>query len=163
MKTTAQLLENNDTYVAAFGHGELEAAPRLKIAVLTCMDARIDPARILGLEPGDAHVMRNAGGVVTDDVIRSLAISQHELGTEEIVVIQHTECGLLKLSDEEFARRLEGLTGGRPLWQARGFVDLEESVRESVQRLRADSFLLHGRRIAGLIYDVGSGRLREVT
>ena len=162
MKTTAQLLENNDAYVAAFGHGDLEAAPRLKVAVVTCMDARIDPARILGLEPGDAHVLRNAGGVVTDDVIRSLAISQHELGTEQILIIQHTNCGLLKLSDEEFADRLEGLTGGRPSWQARGFADLEESLRESVQRLRGDPYLPHSVRVAGLVYDVGSGRLREV-
>ena len=162
METIAQLLSNNEDYAAGFEHGHLEARPRLKLAVLTCMDARIDPARILGLGPGGAHVIRNAGGVLTDDVIRSLAISQHELGTEEILVIQHTECGLLKLSDEEFGRRLEATTGERPPWPARGFPDLEASVRGAVEQLRAERLLPHTDRIGGMVYDVHTGRLREV-
>jgi carbonic anhydrase len=160
---TAQLMRNNERYAAAFSGGELAPAPRLKTAIVTCMDARIDPARILGLEPGDTHVIRNAGGVVTDDVIRSLAISQHELGTREILVIQHTRCGLLGLDDEALARQLEQAAGSRPPWPAGGFSDLEASVREGTGRLRDSPFLVERDRVRGFVYEVESGRVREVS
>src|SRR5947209_18565827 len=114
MNATTELLHNNVSYAEGFEQGQLAAPPRLKVAIVTCMDARIDPARVLGLEPGDAHVIRNAGGVVTDDALRSLSISQHRLGTEEILVIQHTRCGLMSFTDEQFADDLERLTGSRP-------------------------------------------------
>jgi carbonic anhydrase len=140
----------------------MSAAPARKLAVVACMDARLDPARILDLGHGDAHVIRNAGGVVSDDAIRSLAISQHELGTEEVVVIQHTDCGLLKLEDEKFAARLEQLTGQRPGWHAHAFDDLDESVRTSLCRIR-DSPFIPSKSVRGFVYDVDSGELLEVS
>jgi len=123
----------------------------------------MDPARILGLEPGDAHVLRNAGAVVTADLSRSLAISQHQLDTRELVVIAHTGCGMLSFSDDEFAAHLARETGEPPPWTAGAFADLERSVRERVRHLRRDPFLRHTDRVTGLVYDVESGRLREVT
>src|SRR3977135_2938073 len=135
MTTTDQLIANDDAYAASFTKGNLPLPPARKTAVLACMDARLDPARALGFEEGDAHVIRNAGGVVTDDVIRSLAISQHHLGTEEIILLHHTECGMLTFSDEDFARALELSTGERPAWRARAFSDLEEDVRASIRLL----------------------------
>jgi carbonic anhydrase len=136
--------------------------PAKSIAVVSCMDARLAPARILGLQQGDAHVIRNAGGVVTDAEIRSLAISQHLLGTEEIMLIQHTDCGLLKITDEEFAERLERESGERPSWRAHAFDDLDESVRESKRRIEASPFI-PSKRVRGFVYDVETGDLREVT
>ena len=136
--------------------------PARKLAVLACMDARLDPAQLLGLEPGDAHVIRNAGGVVSTDAIRSLAISQHELGTEEIVVIQHTDCGLLRLDNEEFAAKLEQHAGEEPDWHAHAFDDLDEHLRESLQHLRESPFLPH-KNVRGYVFEVESGRLREVS
>jgi carbonic anhydrase len=162
MNTTKELLRHNESYAATFEHGELAAAPKLKVAILTCMDARIDPAHVLGLEPGDAHVFRNAGGVVTDDALRSLSISQHHLGTDEIVVIQHTRCGLMTFTDEEFTSELERATGSRPPWRSHAFTDLEESVREGVGRIRTDPFIPRKEHVRGFIYEVESGRLREV-
>ena len=141
---------------------DLPAAPAKKLAVIACMDARLDPARILGLEVGDAHVIRNAGGVVTDDEIRSLAISQHLLGTEEIVLIHHTDCGMLTISDEEFGDRLESETGERPHWRAHAFKDLDENVRDSIRLIRESPFVPHTERIRGFVYDVKSGELRQV-
>jgi carbonic anhydrase len=126
------------------------------------MDARLDPAKVLGLEEGDAHVIRNAGGVVTDDAIRSLAISQHVLGTEEIVLIHHTDCGLLNVTDDEFADRLERDTGRRPEWRAHAFRDLEQSVRDSIAAIRGNPFVPHTERVRGFVYEVETGRLREV-
>lgn len=158
----SQLLRNNERYAAEFPWAELGAPPRLRVAVLTCMDARIDPARILGLEPGAAHVLRNAGGIVTDDALRSLAVSQHYLGTEEILVIQHTRCGMLGLDEDEFARRVEQSAGSRPPWPAGGFDDLEASVRAGVRRIQASPVLLHTKRARGFVYEVESGRMREV-
>src|SRR5918998_4089678 len=131
MSVTDELVKNNEAYAASFDKGDLPLPPARKVAVLACMDARLDPARILGLEPGDAHVIRNAGGVATDDALRSLSISQHLLGTEEVIVIQHTGCGLLSVTDEEFAERLERETGRRPSWRAHAFSDLERSVADS--------------------------------
>jgi carbonic anhydrase len=136
--------------------------PAKNIAVVSCMDARLAPARILGLEQGDAHVIRNAGGVVTDEEIRSLAISQHLLGTTEIMLIQHTDCGMLKITDEEFAELMEREAGERPPWSARAFADLDESVRESKRRIEASPFI-PSKRVRGFVYEVESGELREVT
>ena len=130
--------------------------------MLACMDARLDPARILGLEKGDAHVLRNAGGVVTDDAIRSLAISQHLLGTQDVVVIQHTDCGMQDVEDDEFRARLERDAGERPPWPAGGFEDLDDSVRDSVRRI-AESPFLPNKSARGFVYDVHTGELREVT
>jgi carbonic anhydrase len=141
---------------------DLPAAPAKKLAVIACMDARLDPARILGLEEGDAHVIRNAGGVVTDDEIRSLAISQHLLGTEEIVLIHHTDCGMLTISDDEFADRLERETGERPHWRAHSFHDLDENVRDTIRLIQDSPFVPRTDRVRGFVYDVRTGELREV-
>jgi carbonic anhydrase len=159
----SRLLEENDRYAAGFGAGDLPAAPALKVAIVTCMDARLDPARALGLEPGDAHVIRNAGGVVTDDVLRSLSISQHELGTEAVALIHHTRCGMQTFTDEEFAQAREREVGQRPEWPARAFADLEEDVRDSVRRVRECPFLPRREQVRGFVYDVETGRVREVS
>src|SRR5437588_11398799 len=161
MDATTELLHNNESYAGGFEHGDLAAAPRLKVAIVTCMDARIDPARVLGLEPGDAQVIRNAGGIVTDDALRSLSISQHHLGTEEIVVIQHTRCGLMTFSDDEFADQLERSTGSRPPWRSHTFTHLEESVREGVRRILADPFIPRQERVRGFVYEVENGSVRK--
>jgi len=159
---TTQLLRNNEAYVAGFDHGELTAPPALKVAIVTCMDARIDPARALGIEPGDAHVIRNAGGVVTDDVIRSLSISQHMLGTEEVLLIQHTKCGMQSFTDEQFAAARERSRGERPAWPAGTFTDLAQSVRDSITRVRESPFIPRTDSVRGFVYEVESGRVREV-
>jgi carbonic anhydrase len=163
MSATTQLLSRNAEYAATFDLAALAAAPSLRVAIVTCMDARLDPARALGLEPGDAHVIRNAGGVVTDDVIRSLSISQHELGTEEIALIHHTRCGLLTFSDEEFASARERDSGRRPEWAAGTFRDLEQDVRESVRRILDCPFIPRKDLVRGFVYEVESGRVREVS
>ena len=163
MSETDRLLEHNARYAAGFDKGDLPSQPATRVAVVACMDARLDPARALGLEEGDAHVIRNAGGVVTDDAIRSLAISQHLLGTEAIVLIHHTRCGMLSVEDEQFADTLEAASGSsRPEWPARGFRDLDEDLRDSARRLRASPFLPRTDRIRGFVYEVETGRLREV-
>jgi len=141
---------------------DLPARPGRKLAVLACMDARLDPARVLGLQEGDAHVIRNAGGVVSDDALRSLAISQNLLGTEEIILIHHTDCGMLTFTDDEFAEKLEQETGSRPEWPVHTFRDLEGNVRESVERIRNDPFVPHTDKVRGFVYEVETGRLREV-
>jgi carbonic anhydrase len=162
MSTTDDLLANNDAYAEGFDKGDLPLPPGRKIAVLACMDARLDPARVLGLEEGDAHVIRNAGGVVGEDAIRSLAISQHLLGTEEIIVIHHTDCGMLTFSDEQFAAQLRDQTGKEPDWDARAFADLDIDVRDALRRIRESPFIPH-KNVRGFIYEVESGRLREVS
>jgi carbonic anhydrase len=156
------LLRNNEAYAEGFGHAGLPAPPALKVAVVACMDARLDPARALGLREGDAHVIRNAGGVVTDDTIRSLAISQHHLGTEEIVLLHHTHCGMQTFTDEEFAQALERSLGVRPNWSAQAFTDLDDDIRESIRRIAESPFVPHKDHIRGFVYDVESGRMREV-
>ena len=161
MSTTDQLLENSKAYAESFEDGDLPSAPAKKVAVVACMDARLIPTRVLGLEEGDAHVIRNAGGVVTADQIRSLAISQHLLGTEEIVLMQHTDCGMLAITDEEFALRMEKETGSRPEWSAEAFSDLDENVRESIRRIETCPFIPH-KNVRGFVYDVKTGALREV-
>jgi carbonic anhydrase len=161
MSVTDQLLENNEKYAAGFT-GPLPLPPAKHVAVLACMDARIDVYGVLGLEEGEAHVIRNAGGVVTDDEIRSLAISQRLLGTREVVLIHHTDCGMLTFTDDEFAASLEADTGERPGWQARAFNDLDEDVRSSVRAIVASPFVPHTDSVRGFVFDVATGRLREV-
>jgi|SRR4051794_1757475 len=163
MSGVDELLGNARAYARDFDKGDLPSAPARKTAVLACMDARLIPSRLFGLQEGDAHVIRNAGGVVSDDAIRSLAISQHMLGTEEIIVVQHTDCGMLKLTDEGFAGKLEEATGERPQWPVHSFDDLDENVRESVRRIKESPFIPRTDRVRGFVYDVETGELREVT
>jgi carbonic anhydrase len=163
MSVIDELMANNEAYAARFDKGDLPLPPAKKLAVVACMDARLDPARILGLEEGDAHVIRNAGGVVTDDEIRSLAISQRLLGTEAIVLIHHTDCGMLTFSDDEFRRSLQDETGIKPAWAAEAFGDLDEDVRQSIARIKASPFIPRKDAIRGFVYEVETGRLREVT
>ena len=162
MSAIDELLDANRAYTESFDRGELPAAPARKLAVITCMDARLDPAKALGLEEGDAHVIRNAGGVVGDEEIRSLAISQHLLGTEEVVLIQHTGCGMLGLDEDALARRIEREAGRRPDFELRGFADLEESVRESIRKVTESPFLPRRESVRGFVYEVETGLLREV-
>jgi carbonic anhydrase len=161
MSTTDQLLENSKRYAESFHKGDLPTPPDKKVAVVACMDARLIPTRVLGLDEGDAHVIRNAGGVITDDEIRSLAISQNLLGTEEIILIHHTDCGMLKFTDEEFQSRLREATGQEPSWDCEAFADLDESVRESIRRITENPFIPH-KNVRGFVYDVTDGSLREV-
>jgi carbonic anhydrase len=163
MRITDSLIINNESYARTFEKGELPLPPAGKLAVLACMDARLDPAKILGLQEGDAHVIRNAGGVVSDDAIRSLAISQNLLGTEEIILIHHTDCGMLTFTDDQLADKLEAETGSRPQWRAHAFSDLEQDVRDSVQRIKDDRFVPHTESVRGFVYEVETGRLREVS
>ena len=142
---------------------DLPRAPARKLAVLACMDARLDPAKVLGLHEGDAHVIRNAGGVVSDDALRSLAISQNLLGTEEIVLIHHTDCGMLTFTDDEFAQKLEEETGHKPDWPIHTFDDLERNVKDSIDKIRNSPFVPRTDSIRGFVYEVETGRLREVT
>jgi carbonic anhydrase len=163
MSATDDLLGNNEAYASGFDKGGLPAPPAKKVAVVACMDARLDVHAILGLEVGEAHVIRNAGGVVTEDAIRSLAISQRLLGTEEIVLIHHTGCGMLTFSDDEFRRSIQDDTGVKPGWAAEAFADLDEDVRQSIARVKASPFLPHKDAVRGFVYDVETGRLSEVT
>jgi carbonic anhydrase len=162
MSTTDDLLRNAQAYADSFDKGDLPLPPARKVAVLACMDARLDPNAVLGLQEGDAHVIRNAGGVVTDDAIRSLAVSQRLLGTEEVVVIHHTGCGMLTLNDDEFKRSIQEEVGIKPTWSAESFGDLDEDVRQSVARIRASPFIPRKDSIRGFVYEVETGRLREV-
>ena len=162
MSQTDELLRHNERYADSFDKGDLPLPPARKVAVVACMDARLDPARALGLEEGDAHVIRNAGGVVTDDAIRSLAISQHLLGTEEIVLLHHTDCGMVTFTDDEFRRRMLDETGVKPAWAVETFEDLEGDLRQSIARIRASPFIPRKDAVRGFVYDVASGRLREV-
>jgi carbonic anhydrase len=163
MTAITSLLDNNERYARTFTKGDLPRQPATKVAIVTCMDARFDPARALGLEEGDAHVIRNAGGVVTDDVIRSLVISQRLLGTEAVVAIHHTDCGMLTLEQEKFAAQLEAETGTRPPFALESFTDLETSMSDSLARIAGSPFVAAKHSIRGFIYDVATGRLREVT
>ena len=162
MSVTDELLTNNEAYADRFDKGDLPIPPGRKLAVVACMDARLDPNSILGLAEGDAHVIRNAGGVVTDDEIRSLAISQRLLGTEEIILIHHTDCGMLTFSDDEFRRSIQAETGIKPEWAAEAFDDLDEDVRQSIARIHASPFIPRKNSIRGFVYEVETGRLREV-
>ena len=164
MSETDRMVENAEHYRSVFEPGPPTPAPARKVAVVACMDARLDLFGILGLTPGDAHVIRNAGGVATDDVIRSLVISQRKLGTREIVLVHHTDCGMLTFKDEELGAKLRAATGVLPIAPARfyAFADLDENVRDQVGRIRAHPWLPKGIPVRGFVYDVRTGRLREV-
>ncbi len=162
LTTTDELLLNAAAYQQSFDKGDLPLPPARKIAVLACMDARLNPYGLLGLQEGDAHVIRNAGGVVTDDEIRSLAISQRLLGTEEILLIHHTDCGMLTFTDDAFKASVQAETGIKPEWAAEAFADLDEDVRQSVARIKASPFIPRKESVRGFVYDVHSGGLREV-
>ncbi len=161
MTVTDELLANNTTYAESFT-GPLPLPPAKHVAVVACMDARLDVYRILGLNEGEAHVIRNAGGVVTDDEIRSLAISQRLLGTQEIVLIHHTDCGMLTFTDDQFKRSIQDDTGIKPAWSAEAFTDLDEDVRQSIARITASPFIPNKDSVRGFVFDVATGRLAEV-
>ena len=163
MSVRDELLQANQEYASDFDKDDLPTPPARKLAVVTCMDARIDPAKALGLEEGDAHVIRNAGGVVTEDEIRSLAISQRLLGTEEIILIHHTDCGMLTFTDDDFKRTVEDDTGIRPAWAAEAFNDIDKDVLQSIARIQASPFIPRKDSVRGFVYEVETGRLREVT
>ncbi|MEU3350471.1 carbonic anhydrase [Streptomyces sp. NPDC037389] len=158
---TDRLVEANDRYAAAFADPGMDARPVLKVAVVACMDARLDLHAALGLELGDCHTIRNAGGVVTDDIIRSLTISQRALGTRSVVLIHHTGCGLLDLT-EDFRHEIEAEVGQRPAWAVEAFKDLDQDVRQSMQRVRTSPFLPHRDDVRGFVFDVTTGLLREI-
>jgi carbonic anhydrase len=162
MTATDELLANNEAYAAAFG-GLLPLPPSRHVAVVACMDARLNVYGILGLREGEAHVIRNAGGVVTDDEIRSLTISQRLLGTREIILIHHTECGMLTFTDDDFKASIQKDTGIKPTWAAEAFSDLDEDVRQSINRIKASPFIPHKESVRGFVFDVGTGKLREVS
>jgi carbonic anhydrase len=163
MTVTDDLLQNNARYAAGFDKGDLPLPPATGVAVVACMDARLHVSKILGLEEGDAHIIRNAGGAVTDDAIRSLAISQRLLGTREIVLVHHTDCGMLTFTDDGFRRQIQEETGVRPEWAAEAFPDLDDDVRQSIARVKASPFVPHKENVRGFVYEVESGKLREVT
>lgn len=161
MSVTDELLANNAAYAESFT-GPLPLPPAKHVAVLACMDARLNPYGVLGLAEGDAHVIRNAGGVVTADEIRSLTISQRLLGTTEIILIHHTDCGMLTFTDDAFRQQVQEDTGIKPEWAPESFTDLDDDVRQSVARLHASPFLIHKESIRGFVFDVATGRLTEV-
>ena len=163
MSVTDELLQNAEAYAASFEKGDLPLPPARKIAILACMDARLNPYGLLGLQEGDAHVIRNAGGVVTDDEIRSLSISQRLLGTEEIILIHHTDCGMLTFTDDEFKRSVQDDTGIKPEWAAEAFPELDEDVRQSIARIKASPFIPKKDSVRGFVYEVETGKLREVS
>ena len=163
MSVTDELLRNAERYAETFDRGDLPLPPAKRVAVLACMDARLNPYGLLGLSEGDAHVIRNAGGVVTDDEIRSLSISQRLLGTEEIILIHHTDCGMLTFTDDEFRHQVQEDTGVKPEWAAEAFDDLEEDVRQSMARIKNSPFIPKKEQLRGFIYDVKTGRLSEVS
>ncbi len=162
MSATDDLIANNAGYADAFDKADLPLPPAKKVAVIACMDARLNVYGALGLAEGDAHVIRNAGGVVTDDGIRSLAISQRLLGTEEIILIHHTGCGMLTFRDDDFRDAIEKDTGVRPTWAAEAFGDLEGDVRQSIARINASPFIPNKTSVRGFVYEVETGKLREV-
>jgi carbonic anhydrase len=162
VSVTDELLANNEAYSASFDKGDLPLPPAKKLAVVACMDARVNPYGALGLHEGDAHVIRNAGGVITENEIRSLAISQRLLGTEEIILIHHTDCGMLTFTDDDFKRSIQDEVGIKPAWAAESFTDLDEDVRQSIARIKASPFIPRKERIRGFVYDVATGKLREV-
>jgi carbonic anhydrase len=161
MSATDEYLEKNAAYAAQFT-GPLPLPPSAHLAVVACMDARLNVYAILGLGDGEAHVIRNAGGVVTDDEIRSLAISQRLLGTTEIILIHHTDCGMLTFTDDEFKGAIQAETGIKPAWSAESFADLDTDVRQSIARIKASPFIPHKDHIRGFVFDVATGKLNEV-
>ncbi|HEY7483340.1 MAG TPA: carbonic anhydrase [Streptosporangiaceae bacterium] len=162
MSVTDELLQNAQRYAANFDKGDLPLPPGRHVAIVACMDARLNPYGLLGLSEGEAHVIRNAGGVISPDAIRSLSISQRLLGTEEIVLIHHSDCGMLTFTDDEFRNQVLADTGIKPEWAAEAFSDLEQDVRQSIERIKASPFIPNKSSVRGFIYDVRSGRLDEV-
>jgi carbonic anhydrase len=162
MSVTDQLLRNNERYAGSFEKGELPLPPAKGVAIVACMDARLDLHALLGLDEGDAHVIRNAGGAITEDAIRSLVISQRLLGTREIILIHHSDCGMLTFSDDALKRDIQAETGIRPAFAFEAFPDLDEDVRQSLARVRVSPFLPHRGEVRGFVYDVRTGLLREV-
>lgn len=163
MSVAEEFLTANAKYAATFAKGELPMPPGRKVAILACMDARLDPAKVLGLEEGDAHVIRNAGGVATDDAIRSLTISQRLLGTKDIVLVHHTDCGMLTFKDDELKASIAAETGIRPQFALESFADAEDDVRQSIRRIQSSPFIPHTTSVRGFVYDVRSGNLNEVS
>ena len=162
MSVTDDLVRNNQSYAGSFKKGDLPLPPGKHVAVLACMDARLDVHKILGLQEGDAHVIRNAGGAATDDAIRSLAISQRLLGTKEIVLIHHTDCGMLTFHDDDIKHKIETETGIRPAFAFEAFSDLDADVKQSIARIKASPFIPNKSSVRGFVYDVRSGKLDEV-
>jgi carbonic anhydrase len=162
MSAIDELLDNNGKYAASLPVQELDPAPRRAVAIVTCMDARIDVFAALGLGSGEAHILRNAGGVITDDVIRSLAVSQRRLGTREVMLIHHTNCGMQKITDDGFRAELEQAAGIAPAFAIESFSDVDANVRQSVLRVRRSPFLPHRDDVRGFVYDVDSHSLREI-
>jgi carbonic anhydrase len=163
MSTIDELVANASTYATSFESGDLPLPPAKRVAIVACMDARLNPYGLLGLSEGDAHVIRNAGGVITDDEIRSLAISQRLLGTQEIMLIHHTDCGMLTFSDDDFRRQVQQDTGIKPEWPAEAFDDLDGDIRQSIARIKASPFIPNKDSVRGFVYEVETGQLREVT
>ncbi len=161
MSSTDELISNNSSYVAGFAKGDLPLPPAKKVAVLACMDARLDPAKALGLQEGDAHVIRNAGGVASEDAVRSLVISQRLLGTEEIILIHHTDCGMETFSDDAVKEQILADTGLRPSFALEAFPKAEADVKQTAARIKANPFI-PSKSVRGFVYEVESGRLREV-
>jgi len=163
MSVIDELVANATSYSDSFDGGDLPLPPAKRVAIVACMDARLNPSGLLGLQEGDAHVIRNAGGVITDDEIRSLAISQRLLGTEEVMLIHHTDCGMLTFADDDFRRQVQDDTGIKPEWAAETFSDLDEDVRQSIARIKASPFVPKKDNVRGFVYEVETGNLREVT
>ncbi len=163
MSAIDELFANNEDFAASLPELHLDVRPSRQLAIVTCMDSRLDVFSALGLRDGEAHVLRNAGGVVSDDVIRSLAISQRLLGTREVMLIHHTDCGMQKITDDGFRAELQEATGVAPGFAIESFTDVDADVRQSVQRVRHSPFLLHRDHVRGFVYDVDSRRLREVS
>jgi carbonic anhydrase len=162
MSVIDELVQNAESYAESFEKSDLPLPPAKKVAIVACMDARLNPYGLLGLNEGDAHVIRNAGGVVTDDEIRSLSISQRLLGTQEIMLIHHSDCGMLTFSDDDFRQQVQKETGIKPEWAAEAFPDLDEDVRQSIARIKASPFIPNKDNVRGFVYEVETGRLREV-
>ncbi len=162
MTAIEEALSNNARYAETFDKGDLPSPPARNLAVVVCMDARLDTYKLLGLNEGDAHVIRNAGGVVTDDVIRSLVISQRLLGTREVMLIHHTKCGMMTFRDDDIKDAIEADTGLRPAFALEAFRDLETDVGQSISRIQASPFIPHKDQVRGFVYDCATGRLNEV-
>lgn len=162
MTVTDELLSNAAQYAASFDKGDLPLPPAKHVAVVACMDARLNVCGLLGLSEGDAHVIRNAGGIVTQDELRSLSISQRLLGTTEVVLIHHTDCGMLTFTDDGFRQSIEQDTGVKPTWAAEAFTDLDADVRQNIARIKAETSIPHKESARGFVYDVATGALREV-
>jgi carbonic anhydrase len=160
--TIDELIANNESFAAGLPERHLDVNPSRRLAIVTCMDSRLDVFAALGLHDGEAHVLRNAGGVITDDVIRSLAVSQRRLGTREVMLIHHTDCGMQKLTDDGFRAELQEATGVAPAFAIESFSDLDADLRQSILRVRRSAFLPHRDRVRGFAYDVDTHRLREV-